>query len=672
MYWVYSALLIGAIHLITFPVPAQSNNSDDKNYETLESYVKEITELQSGTNSNVSINNIKQLLLQNKSEAFFKAMMAYEILSDMKTAEKDQTTFSSNHLIFLEDYLIQLNKSTLDQYLEENPLLAIHNFRYLSAYSGIESFLVNYISVYPLDILNIYPEIQKRNYNLKILDKLCSVIPSIVKDYLGSNHIIKRDFMKLSSENARVLKQIYLNDPNDNKLYAFAEEIKNSSLTIKEARSICDDNGRYFQEMVKSFLSNEHYIRHSLNALLKEESLKLMRALNDDHMNTNFESRFKPVSHLTSQELYVLLIQSEEEVFTSTFNGLYEILTAKIQGDATAFLSSVNYREFRSFLRLLASFGKLENWLELINDSDRSELLNRFVSSLETYRTLDEAITVADAIGSISDEILKADLNREIQDQFSRCRHHKQERGIAIYRVLKSLASIDDLSLFQDQYAITSIDKIERSELFNSNGKHIQQHYFYDDDDGRESFASFIAQFSSQWLISDKGTYIIISPVRNPDILMFVNKPEFETDGHQDIREYLMINKMSPQVIVHRGHSFYSDKTIRHIDASTKIAIIGSCGSYHSIYKVLEKSAEIHVISSKQIASQHVNNPLLLLLAKAIMTERDLEWPIFWEALKTNLSQNRYASEKFVDYVPPHKNLGILFVRAYDKVRTGQ
>ena len=62
-------------------------------------------------------------------------------------------------------------------------------------------------------------------------------------------------------------------------------------------------------------------------------------------------------------------------------------------------------------------------------------------------------------------------------------------------------------------------------------------------------------------------------------------------------------NNYEPNVMVHRGHSYYAYKTIEKISENTQIFVLGSCGGYHSISTIIERSPEISIISSKQIGT---------------------------------------------------------------------
>ncbi len=93
--------------------------------------------------------------------------------------------------------------------------------------------------------------------------------------------------------------------------------------------------------------------------------------------------------------------------------------------------------------------------------------------------------------------------------------------------------------------------------------------------------------------------------------------------------------------------------------------MLGSCGAYHNLDAVLKICPDAHIISSKQIGSGTVNQPMLNLLIETIRSGKNIQWVTLWNELSKQLSGA--AKEKFDDYIPPHKNLGAIFIKAYRK-----
>jgi hypothetical protein len=70
------------------------------------------------------------------------------------------------------------------------------------------------------------------------------------------------------------------------------------------------------------------------------------------------------------------------------------------------------------------------------------------------------------------------------------------------------------------------------------NGKNIQQHFFFDDEDGRASFNHFLGSFNrNHWQIEDYQTYILIKSILGNKIEIFANKPSSEYAGQNAIKD---------------------------------------------------------------------------------------------------------------------------------------
>ena len=82
--------------------------------------------------------------------------------------------------------------------------------------------------------------------------------------------------------------------------------------------------------------------------------------------------------------------------------------------------------------------------------------------------------------------------------------------------------------------------------------------------------------------------------------------------------------------------------------------------------RISAKATDAHIIATKQIGDTKVNKPFFQLLTEKARTGTNVDWIPFWKELK-QMAQ----SEDFDDYIPPYKNLGALFIKAY-KIATGE
>ena len=95
---------------------------------------------------------------------------------------------------------------------------------------------------------------------------------------------------------------------------------------------------------------------------------------------------------------------------------------------------------------------------------------------------------------------------------------------------------------------------------------------------------------------------------------------------------------------------------------SSKIVFMGSCGGFNLIDVILHKSEDAHIIASKQIGKTSINKPFFELLTEKLRNGSNIDWIPFWKEFKS-----KAGTEGFEDYIPPYKNLGAIFIKAYKK-----
>jgi hypothetical protein len=159
---------------------------------------------------------------------------------------------------------------------------------------------------------------------------------------------------------------------------------------------------------------------------------------------------------------------------------------------------------------------------------------------------------------------------------------------------------------------------------------------------------------------------VAYTSTKGKPITIYANKPLDEESGELDkaqeaLNKYLSEKGIQPTVVVHRGHSYYADYTIEQIQPAAKIVFLGSCGGYHLIHNVLKHAPDAHIIASKQIGKQVINQPFMDMLNEKLRTGSNIDWIPFWKEFRGKAGK----IEGFEDYIPPHKNLGAIFIKAY-------
>ena len=195
------------------------------------------------------------------------------------------------------------------------------------------------------------------------------------------------------------------------------------------------------------------------------------------------------------------------------------------------------------------------------------------------------------------------------------------------------------------------------------------QQFFYGDKDGYREFNNFRQAYNnSNWRITDKGEWIEVSATKGVPITIYSNKPlnatnDLDAQAQANLTSYLDEKDLSPTVVIHSGHSYFVRITIKQLAPTARVVLLGSCGGYHNIGAVLNIAPTAHIIASKQVGSGTINQPMIVNLTDDMRLGKDLNWPQKWRQFGKLFGNN----DRFDDYIPPHKNLGAIFIMAYKK-----
>ncbi|WP_298740857.1 hypothetical protein [uncultured Chitinophaga sp.] len=483
------------------------------------------------------------------------------------------------------------------------------------------------------------------------------------------------------------------NSGQSTRILPFIDELIDGSMSVDSLERVVSGDYSYFKQMVKTSIVLQQKKSNGQNPLglkammenLQSRSLRYIREVNDLHEESN-NVRFAVVKNFTPEELYYLIVNGQEELFTSSYTnhgnaGLYDQMMARMKpprGDSLLML--VSFDRFKKFIAMAAGFNTLDHFLKSMEPENANYLMKKYVSSLEKTEDLEDAVDVANSFGSIRDPKLLDFLREEVKKNYVFVSRKNDRRGKVIYELLSSLFETEsgqqnDSSKASDMAARLSlppINYVNFSGLVNDSGRIYQQVFFYGDKDGQESYASFMTSFGGgDWSVSRGKYWTTITSQKGKPITIFANLPLDEPEDKtaiEKLSEYLDEKDIHPTVFIHRGHSYHVNTTMDNLQSSAKIVVLGSCGGYHNLAKVLEKSPEAHIISSKQVGTRFVNEPIIRSLEEVIRSGRNVDWVNMWAALGKRFAGDARNKELFSDYVPPHKNLGAIFIKAYKQI----
>jgi hypothetical protein len=534
------------------------------------------------------------------------------------------------------------------------------------------------------DIKNI-PDLNISELVSKAAEKEPILFMSNIKEI--SSAIDEANLIELISNNIKNLKGIENLEQSkiipsniDYNLYSaiFINKIINNTLSEKDVIKIINDENEYFKALLEIKSIPNHIGDNGIEGGLRAVCLDKVFKINQLHLSPD-NIRFQSIEKLNSKEVYSLMVYGEQEIYTSSFNGCFNRLLTKMDTekiDGQELFDQVGNNKFRTFVKECTWFNKLEQFLNKMDKNDADKLLKDVVKNIEsTNNKLDQAITIADILGSINDpETLKV-LQKQIKTEYERINNtpNVNLEDKAIYGLLAGMFSnnaVIEQEWFKqiyNEYPINKVTGIESKELFDENGICTQKYHFYEggDEDGIRSFNNFMSKYESdsKWKVDKThGNYVIIT-AKNKDktIEIYANDPRTGDSGKIGLNE--MDGALKDKKIIiysYRGHS--TDVSLDGISKDTKITNIGSCGGYNRLSEVLDLSPDTQVISTKGTGSMYVNDPIFKDLNDKILKGEDINWKIFWKEQEKKLGSN----EKFKDYVSPDENQGLMFMKAYN------
>jgi hypothetical protein len=509
-----------------------------------------------------------------------------------------------------------------------------------------------------------------------------------VYDYAASNDALARYIRNHPDSVVKVIAEM-ASSKSGQLYFPFIDDIYRGKITFEAIDKVKDNDLEYYRLMVKTRMQHTARMIQNDTPLERKALVERMESkarqfyisqINGLH-NSPDQTRFKVLEPLAPHELYYLCVLGEDEIYTSSYRGVFKRIIQRLKGTPTdSLFMTMNFDYFRKFIKMAAAYNELDTLLKLMPDSNATVLMKSFMFGLEkttTVNTVEDAVDVADAYSSIyeKNKALAARMMDEARWNFDRCQKNGDPNGQKVYFIEKSLFESADSTNKADLSKLLGIPpvyKVPYDRLIDSAGRIIQQVFFYGDEDkdGQNSYNNFMTLFKGKgdWAITDNPDFVTIKSTKGKPVWIFANKPLYgendpDTKAQVKLREYFDKNGLEPTIFIHRGHSYHVKSSLEQITPSARIVILGSCGGYNNLNEVLSISSDAHIISSKQIGTRTVNEPILNAINTSLLGGKSIEWMPMWEELSKQFTGE--SKERFDDYIPPYKNLGAIFIKAY-------
>jgi hypothetical protein len=412
------------------------------------------------------------------------------------------------------------------------------------------------------------------------------------------------------------------------------------------------------------------------NALYQKALDFYVKKINELHSSPD-AVRFQPVQLLRPQDIYYIIVSADEEMYTSSYLGLYKRLLKYFdRQNADSLFDLVHYDKFRTFMRVAATYNTLTDFLHQMPADKSRTMIHLFISDIESNdeeEAVANAADIADAfIGLSKDSLLNEYTKDELSKGIEKSKRNNYYQSIRLYSILQQVFDLvnndqpgNDLS--------ANYKLLPFSSLKDKTGTVSELVLFYGDEDGKNSFNSFMGLFRDKvkWAVSRNDQWVTISSLQGEPLRIYANLPlkdEDEKDlaAQQALIDSLKNNSIEPSILIHRGHSYHLPNTIKYLQSYTKLAILGSCGGYKNMKKIMDINPDVHIVASRQVGSMAVNDPLLQQLNDYLVSGKNIDWTDFWMGLNEKFKNDAMASKLFEEYVPPYKNVSSFVVKLYN------
>jgi len=553
-----------------------------------------------------------------------------------------------------------------------------------------------YLDIHPTEIIAVL----ERNPELPSADSLIKVVahnnPKRIYDYATAGNRLGARIRMLQDTFVHTIVKMATSKTGSGQLYLpFFDLLVNNKITFDEIDKVKDDNLAYYRLLVKTRIDYAGRMMmpqrdtpmemQSLTRMMTNKAKEaFIREINGLHDQPD-PIRFKVLEPLTPQELYYLCVVSEDEIYTSSYLGVFKRIFERMKNPrGDSLIMTVNADYFRKFIKLAAAYNTLDTLLKSMPGDNATTLMKAFISRIEaTTRpdNVEDAVDVADSYSSIFEKNrpLADFMRQEAAFNYRRCADVNDKNGMVVYRLEKTLFKSADTTSKVDlskELGIPPIYTIDYKNLVDDSGRVIQQAFFYGDEDkdGLLSYGNFKTLFTNRadWSMTENADWLTVKSLRGKPVWIFANKPLYgENDPDEEackkLNAWLESKKLRPTIFIHRGHSYHVNSTLSKLQPSARIVILGSCGGYNNLNEVLTISKDAHIISSKQVGTKTVNEPILRAINATLTAGRNIDWLSMWKELSRQFAGDANAKDKFEDYVPPYKNLGAIFIKAYRK-----
>jgi hypothetical protein len=463
---------------------------------------------------------------------------------------------------------------------------------------------------------------------------------------------------------------------NLNKLLPFGIAIEEGRITPEGVMTLASKPANYHiaftEEMIRLHTNEDPalrgYLTGYMNAMNAEQAKIFIDPINQLHESADKE-RYYVLNALPAQDLYMIMVGGASVFYTSSFMYTFNKFMKEVEKEGLEnFFERIGYFEFGDFVSLASGYGMINKLMKQMDEEKFANMLANYMRRhIRADRVDRDLISDGMTLSEILFSIRASKKARNIMVQkIDEIAITQQKTDVLIQRMYGGFKDILQDSIqgrlkeIESMYEVLEVDRLKFRDTI------VQVGLFYDDVDGLSSFNNYLSFFpAAEWTTEDKGNYIILQSKTGNPMFIYLNKLNTVNGDIAAQNEMLATIDSSGRPItsfLHRGHSYHLAKSLKRIPATAQFVYLGSCGGYNDVVKVFQANPDAHIISTRNIGSKLINDPILSKVNNQAVANQDMNWLELWDSFDKSF-KSKNTKELFLAYIPPNKYIGIIFIR---------
>ena len=498
--------------------------------------------------------------------------------------------------------------------------------------------------------------------------------PAILTQKLTENDPMLTELVKKTGNRTVIAVSQTAKDIYYNETLPFGIAISEKRTTAAEIKKLALEPELYYKafvdEVIRLRTDKDFEVKNYLVKPIAEINKTLANKYYISEVNALHESpdnvRFKILNNRTPRELYFLLVGGTGELYTSSFLYIYKKFIRDTEKEGLDnFLAGIDYYQFDQFISNISGYGLVDDFGQHMKEENVARLIGNSISRLTSSQLTDNEIilhsmTLSDVLYSIRNRPVIRDL---LLRQIDNIKTPKLGIDVLLQRLYAGFRGVLlDKNEYRSaaNYDVLAVNRLKRNNAI------VQVCFFYDDEDGTNSFNNSTATYpATAWDKKDLGNYIMYVSKKGNNMRVYMNKPLTKVGCDTAQNEMLSAIRhegYEPTSFIHRGHSYYLTQSLSKITPSAQFVFLGSCGGYNEVLELFRLNPDVNIIATRNIGSSQVNDPLLQYINNELVNNKDIVWDAAWKSFETKY-QSKLSKDLFSSYIPPNRYIGIKFIR---------